>query len=115
MFGRRHNAGAADIIAIAIMTILLAIALTFFTVSRFELKTATNVTNTVRVDFLADAAIAIAIAHLNQDFFDHPNATSTDHAWKTIFNGAAFSGKAWARRGGGPLEGKTAAQINLHA
>lgn len=96
--------------AIAIMTILLAIALTMFTVSRLELQTATNVGNSVRADNLADAANAIAIAMLNRDFLRHPDVTSTDHAWRTYFNGAAFAGKYWAMRdrlplyaGGAPL------------
>jgi len=96
----QHRAeGAALIIVIAIMTILLAIALTFFSVSRVEVNTATNVSNSVRVDLLLDAASAIAIATLNQDFLNHPEATSTDHAWRTLFNGAWAVGKPFARAG----------------
>lgn len=88
--------GAALIVAVAIMTILLAIALTFFTVSRVELKTSTNVENTVRADLLADAANAIAESFLNYDKIAHPTYTSLDHAWRTYFNGAWVVGKEWA-------------------
>lgn len=101
---RRNESGAALLIAIGIMVILLAIALTFFAVSRLELNTATNVTNTVRADNIADAANSIAIHALNNEFARHPNVTSTDHAWRTYFNGAAFVGKYWALRGGVMLQ-----------
>ncbi|HNR29251.1 MAG TPA: lamin tail domain-containing protein [Candidatus Hydrogenedentes bacterium] len=101
--GRDTRRGAALIIAIAIMTILLAIALTFFAVTRLELKTATNVTNTVRVEYIADAGIAMAVATLNRDFLEHPEVTSTDHPWRSIYSGAAFVGKPWTRRKGAPL------------
>lgn len=100
---RRNDSGAAMIIAIGIMVILLAIALTFFTVTKLELQTATNVSNTVRADQLADGANAIAAHTLNTEFQQHPGYTSDDHAWRTYFNGAAFAGKSWAMRGGKPL------------
>ncbi|MBI2432095.1 MAG: lamin tail domain-containing protein, partial [Candidatus Hydrogenedentes bacterium] len=107
--------GAALIIVLAIMTILFAIGLTFYAVSRIELKTATNVTNSVRVDLLSDAAMAIAIAHLNQDFFNHPGATSTDHAWRSIFNGSWVAGKPWALRSGVPLEQGGLPEVDLNS
>lgn len=93
----RRERGAALIIVIAIMTILLAIALTFFTTANFEVNNATNVANTVRVDYLQDAATAIAISTLNQDFLRNPQATSPDHPWRSLPSGAAFAGKPWAR------------------
>ena len=88
--------GAALVVAIAVLTLLLAIALTFFTVSRLELKTVTNIENTVRAEFLADAALNIGISFLSQDTRDHPTVTSLDHAWRTYFNGAWIQGKLWA-------------------
>jgi hypothetical protein len=93
--GNRQS-GAALVIVIAVLTILLAIGLTFLTVSRMELKTVTNIENTVRADLLADAATNIAISFLAQDEQDHPTVTSLDHAWRTYFNGAWVQGKLWA-------------------
>jgi hypothetical protein len=90
------KSGAALVVAIAVLTLLLAIALTFFTVSRLELKTVTNIENTVRAEFLADAALNIGISFLSQDTRDHPTVTSLDHAWRTYFNGAWIQGKLWA-------------------
>jgi hypothetical protein len=90
------RAGAALIVVIAIMTILLAIGLTFFAVSRIEVRTATNVSNTVRTELLGDAAVAIAVAALNQDLIDNPTTTSLDHPWRSIFSGAWAAGKPWA-------------------
>ncbi|HNR35788.1 MAG TPA: hypothetical protein PKO36_11455, partial [Candidatus Hydrogenedentes bacterium] len=92
----RGTRGAALIIAVAVLTILMAIALTFFTVSRVELKTSTNVENTVRAELLADAATAIAMSFLNYDKLIHPTYTSLDHAWRAYFNGAWIEGKQWA-------------------
>lgn len=111
---QRRDRGAAMVIAISIMTILLAIALTFFAVTRRELQVATNVTNTVRVDHLADAAMAIAVAHLNQDVFKNPRATSLDHAAFAIFNGAWIAGKPWAMRNNIPLWQGGIPEINLN-
>lgn len=95
---RHARRGAAFLIAIAILVILVAIGTTFFSVSRLELKSATNVTNAVRVDLLNDAANMIAIHHLNQMLFRNPEVTSQDHSYRSLFNGAAFAGKSWARR-----------------
>ncbi|NIA16311.1 MAG: hypothetical protein GWP08_19800, partial [Nitrospiraceae bacterium] len=85
--------------ALAVMTILLAIGLTFFTVSRLQLKTSTNVENTVRADLLANAATSIAINVLKQDKILNPTATSLDHAWRSRFNGSWIVGKHWAYPG----------------
>lgn len=95
----RERRGAALIVAIAVMTILLAIALTFFTVSRTQLKTATNVENAVRADLLANAATAIGIDMLQRDKVLHPTYTSVDHAWRTRFNNSYIAGKQWAYPG----------------
>ncbi|MBI5091242.1 MAG: hypothetical protein HZB26_02230 [Candidatus Hydrogenedentes bacterium] len=88
--------GAALVIAIAIMTVLLLIALLFFTLSRAELRTATNVTNTYRTDLIANGALAMAMATLNHDLAIHATYTSTDHEWKTRYNNGWAAGKQWA-------------------
>lgn len=113
MSSKRHETGAALVIAIAIMTILLAIALTFFALTRVEVQTATNVTHGVRADHLADAAIAMAVHMLNEDFQRNPNATSTDHSWRSFFSGAAFAGKQWAMRGGQWLGAGGVPQVDM--
>ena len=104
MVNRRDTRGAALIIVIAIMAILTAIAVTFLSVTKQDLETATALNNGVRADLIAEAALAIAQAALNRDLLDHPNVTSNDHAWRTIYNGLAFAGKNWARRGAVGLE-----------
>lgn len=96
--GRSGERGAALIVAIAIMTILLAVALTFYAVSRAEVDRAINVKNQVQVDLLLDAAHAMAQAELNRDFLKHPNATSLDAAPFSLFNGSWAVGKQWALR-----------------
>ncbi|HNY87907.1 MAG TPA: hypothetical protein PKN23_15500, partial [Candidatus Hydrogenedentes bacterium] len=90
-----QNSGAALIVALSIMAVLLAIGLTFFAVTRLESTTAVNVVHTVRAQYLVDAGFAVAQYTLNRDLDVNPNATSTDHAWRTLFNGAAFAGKEW--------------------
>lgn len=92
---RRNERGAALIIVAAIIVILGTIALSFFTMTRSESRTAFNVANMVRADHLVDSAFAIAIARLNQDLHQHPQASSTDHSWRTFFNGAWAVGKPW--------------------
>ncbi len=95
--GRRNpERGAALVIAIAIMTILLAVALTFYAISRQEVENATNVKNRVQADLLVDSALAIAMAEINRNFSLHPEATSLDHALFTKFNGSWAVGKEWA-------------------
>jgi len=83
--------------ALFIMFILFAIALTFFTVSRIQLRTSTNVGNTVRAELLGEAATALAINMLKKDAVEHPNVTSTDHAWTTYFNGLWAAEKLWTK------------------
>ena len=77
------------------MFVLFAIALTFFTVSRIQLRTSTNVGNTVRAELLSEAATALAINMLKKDSVEHPDVTSTDHAWTTYFNGLWMAEKPW--------------------
>jgi hypothetical protein len=102
--GRSGERGAALVVAIAIMTILLAVGLTFYAISRQEVTNAVNVRNQVQVDLLLDATHAIAQAELNRDFIKNPNATSLDAAPFTLFNGSWAVGKQWARRNGTPLQ-----------
>jgi len=99
---KRTQRGAALIIAIAIMVVMLAIGLTFFTVARVESNTAMNVVNTVRAEHLVDAGFAMAEYQLNCDLQAHPGCTSLDHGWRTLFNGAAYAGKNWANSTGVP-------------
>ncbi|MCC6695227.1 MAG: lamin tail domain-containing protein, partial [Candidatus Hydrogenedentes bacterium] len=91
-----ENRGAALIIAVAIFTILIAVALTFYSSSKLELQTATNVENSFRTDLIANAGIAIAVSHLQNDAELFPEATSLDHPWTSFFNGAYIAGKPWA-------------------
>ena len=105
--------GAALVIAIAIMTVLLLIALTFFTISRAELKVSTNVTNSYRTDLIANGALAVAMATLNHDLAIHATYTSTDHEWKTRFNNGWAAGKQWAWKGGVSLTAGGIPEINL--
>lgn len=109
------RAGAALLIAIAIMTILLLVALSFFTVTRIEMNTSENVLNSLKAGFLADAGTAIAMAFLNYDYAIHQMYTSTDHAWRTYFNGAWAAGKQWAWVNGVPLTSGGMPEINLDA
>ncbi|MDX9972920.1 MAG: hypothetical protein RBU21_08025, partial [FCB group bacterium] len=87
--------GAALIVAILVLAILLIIVLSFFQASRQEVSIATNYRNATQADLLAEGGTAIAIAFLNHDRTVHPTVTSIDHAWKTYFNGAWAAGKPW--------------------
>lgn len=100
--GRDGRRGAALIIVLAILTVLLAIGLSYFTVTRLESQIATNVVNTVRAEQLLDGAFSLAQYQLNVDLEQHPNVTSNDFSWNSLFNGAAFIGKNWAWRKGIP-------------
>ena len=93
----RHNErGAALLVAIGVLVVLLVIGLSFFQMSRQEMRTATNYANGVQAELMAEGAISIATAFLNQDKEAHPTYTSTDHAWKSYFNGTWAAGKPWA-------------------
>jgi len=90
---RPGQRGAALIIAIAILVILLAIGLTFYAVSQMQFNASTNLRNAVRAELTAEAGTAIAVGFLNHDLAVHPTVTSTDFAPSTYFNGACFIGK----------------------
>lgn len=92
---RRDNRGAALIIAVAVLAVLTALSLVFYTASRLELRMATNQRDTLRAGFAADAGLSMAYAFLRYDQMIHPTVTSVDHAWKTYFSGAWFAGKDW--------------------
>lgn len=100
--GRDGRRGAALVIVLAILTVLLAIGLSYFTVTRLESQIATNVVNTVRAEQLLDGAFSLAQYQLNVDLEQHPNVTSPDFSWNSLFNGTAFIGKNWAWRKGIP-------------
>ena len=87
--------GAALVVVIGVLSILLVIAATVLVSTQEELQTSTNRGNAVRADLLAEGAIAVAQAFLNHDLDAHPTITSLDSAWRTYFNGAWAAGKNW--------------------
>ena len=94
-----HNAdtrGAALLVAIGILAILLVISVSFFRLATMEMQTANNYANSVQAELGVDAAIAIAIEELQKDAVAHPSVTSTDHAWRSKFNGTWAVGKQFA-------------------
>ena len=97
-----NSRGAALVVALAVLVILSVIALTFFTLSMQELKTATNLENQVRAELIANGGTALAVAFLNYDLMVHPTFTSLDHSWRTYFNGSWAAGKRWAWKDGIP-------------
>ncbi len=105
--------GAALIVAIAIMTILLAIALTFYSISRQEVKNADSVQNRIQADLLVDSALAKAMVEINRNFLEHPESTSFDHRQFAFFDGRWVAGKPWALLGGIPLQQGGIPYINL--
>ncbi|HOJ69862.1 MAG TPA: hypothetical protein PLH06_13795, partial [Candidatus Hydrogenedentes bacterium] len=56
----------------------------------------------MRAEQLLDGAFSLAQYQLNVDLEQHPNVTSSDFSWNSLFNGAAFIGKNWAWRKGIP-------------
>lgn len=93
---RTETRGAALLIAVSILAILLALTVTFYTTSRIEMRLATNKRDSVSAQFVTEAGLALAQAHLRDDHAKRPTYTSLDHAWRTFFNGAWFAGKDWA-------------------
>ncbi len=92
--------GAALLIVLGILVILFAIALTFYTTARFELRSATNYRNSVQTDSITAAGLAYAIATLAHDRAIHAAYTSLDHAWRTYYNGTWMFGKPWVAKPG---------------
>lgn len=90
-----HERGAALIVAIGILALLLVISVSFFRMATQEMQVATNYANSIQGELLVDGAIAIAIDTLQQDAIDHPGYTSNDHAWRSRFNGSWAVGKNW--------------------
>lgn len=107
--GRSGERGAALIVAIAIMTILLAVALTFYAISRDEVQRAVNVRNQMQNELSVDGVVAMVQADLNRNFMRYPNATSLDMAPFTVYDGSAWVGKEWALRND-PVEGRVPLQ-----
>ncbi|MFO7775558.1 MAG: pilus assembly PilX N-terminal domain-containing protein, partial [Candidatus Hydrogenedentota bacterium] len=91
-----NNRGAALLVAVGILTVLLALGLTFYATTRHEMRRAVSVERGMRARLAADSGLAMAIGFLNEDQQTHPTYTSPDHAWKTYFNGAWMAGKPWA-------------------
>ena len=94
-FHTRDNSGAALVIAVGILTVLLVIALSFFQITREEIRSADNYSSNIHADMLADGAIALATAFLQHDERIHPTATSLDFAFRTYFDGTWAGGKRW--------------------
>jgi type II secretory pathway component PulK len=87
--------GAALIVAIGILAVLLVISVTFFRMSLQEMDTATNNATGIQADLLADGAIAMAMDTLQQDQAMNPGVTHSDQAWRSKYNGTAYIGKQW--------------------
>lgn len=110
---RRNRRGAALVMAVAILAIIIAIAVAFFSTSRVELNIATNVANTARADMISNAGLAMGMAFLNHDLLAHSTYTSLDFAAFSYFDGSWVAGKRWAFANGqswrdrmhGPLTG----------
>ncbi len=91
------RAGAALIIALSVLLVLLSIAITFALIVRYESDMAGMAYEGARAESLLDGALAKAMYRLNRDLEVHPDALSLDHGWRTWYNGAAFVGKTWTR------------------
>lgn len=94
---RDAQSGAALIIALAILLVLLSLAITFMLIVRFETIMARQTFDRARAEHLLDGALAQAEYRLNRDLEMHSDALSLDHGWRSWFSGAAFVGKTWTR------------------
>ena len=90
-----NDRGAALLVAIGILAVLLVISVTFFRMTTMESQVANNYANSIQAELGVDAAIAIAIHELQKDAQQHPAVTSSDHAWRSKFNGTWAVGKSW--------------------
>jgi hypothetical protein len=119
LFARRkqrhehHQSGAALIISLAILMVLLSLAITFILIVRFETYMANQTHQRTRSEHLLDGAIAQAQYRLNRDLEVHPDALSLDHGWRSWFNGASVIGKNWANYPIPGSEGKRSIAVNL--
>ncbi len=102
---RKPETGAALVLAIGIIAILLAIGFTFYFVTRGELYSAEMSLRQAQADQLLRGAMNIGISVLNSDLNQHPYASSTDHVWRSFFSGAWVAGKPWAVRNSGAGQG----------
>ena len=89
--------GAALIIALSVLLVLLSIAITFALMVRYESEMSQQGFQAARAENLLDGVLAKAMYRLNRDLETHPDALSLDHSWRTWFSGSAFVGKTWAR------------------
>lgn len=96
-FQRDNQSGAALIIALSILLVLLSLAITFFLVVRFETNIARQMFDRARADQLLDGVLTQAHYVLDRDLEVSSDALSLDHGWRSWFNGSAFVGKLWAR------------------
>ncbi|HOQ31861.1 MAG TPA: hypothetical protein PLA12_05030 [Candidatus Hydrogenedens sp.] len=110
---RKPDTGAALVLAIGIIAILLAIGFTFYFVTRGELYTAELSLRQAQADQLLRGAINIGISVLNKDINQNPYASSTDHAWRSFFSGAWVAGKPWALRNSGAGRGYFALRSSM--
>lgn len=101
---RKVDTGAALVLAVGIVAILLAIGFTFYFVTRGELYSAELSLRQAQGDQLLRGAMNIAMSVLNNDVEQHPFASSTDHTWRSLFNGAWIAGKPWGVRQAGIRE-----------
>ncbi|MCX8064117.1 MAG: hypothetical protein N3G21_02975, partial [Candidatus Hydrogenedentes bacterium] len=94
----RKTTGAALVLAIGIVALLLAIGFTFYFVTRGELYTAELALQQAKSEQLLRGALNIGISVLNEDIERHPEVTSLDHKWRALFSGAWVAGKSWGIR-----------------
>jgi hypothetical protein len=98
---RKADTGAALVLAVGIIAILLAIGFSFYFVTRGELYSAELSLRHAQGDELLRGAMNVAMSVLNNDVEQHPFASSTDHTWRSLFNGAWIAGKPWGIRQAG--------------
>ena len=91
------RSGAALILALAILLVLLSLAITFFLIVRFETNIARQAYDRAQAAHLLDAALAQGQYRLNRDLEAHGDVLSLDQGWRAWFSGAAFRDKVWAR------------------
>ncbi len=107
------RSGAALIVALAVLLVLLSIAITFALIVRLESDMAAQVYEGARADNLLDGALALAMHRLNADLEVHPDALSLDHSWRSWFSGSAFVEKTWTRETQGEKAGTGLGQQGL--
>ncbi|HDP36225.1 MAG TPA: hypothetical protein ENN29_14100, partial [Candidatus Hydrogenedentes bacterium] len=105
----RGRRGAALIIALSVLLVLLSIAITFALIVRYESEMSQQTFQAARAENLLDGVLAKAMYRLNRDLEDHPDALSLDHSWRSWYSGAAMVGKFWMREMQGEKSG-----VGLH-